>query len=224
MKNELKDTRQYNLDLMKAVAIISMVFCHPVLRLGMYTLGYGLVSGEFPDETLYAFLCQDILQFAGVALVATGIFIRIGLRESHILATGLILSVIDTAVPDVDTGHYVLNTLLGTFLYTTEETSCFCFASWYIFVASGLVFRKILQSLADKDFLYRKLQIVSGCIAAVYIASTCIFGVCFLSRNHYYYTVSPLEAAGLMSIDLFVLSSFHFLLKKDRRIRIQSVR
>jgi hypothetical protein len=267
---------------MKAIAIISMVFCHPVLRLGMYrpgyeneflyffgdtvlgdyivvahglmfamgvgivysrnngysdlvrrgikiyvlgyilnflrygvyTLGYGLISGEFPDETLHAFLCQDILQFAGLALVATGIFKRIGYRETHILFIGLVLSVLGTLAPDIDAGSYVPNMMIGTFIFTTEEASCFCFANWYVFVAVGIIFGKRLQGIADKDAFYKKLLIISGCIAAVYIALTYIWGVCFLSRNHYYYTASPAEAAGFMSIDFFVLSLFHYILKK----------
>lgn len=49
---------------------------------------------------------------------------------------------------------------------------------------------------------------------AVYLTATCIFGPQFLCRERVYYALSTPEAAGLLSIDLFLLSAFHFLQKK----------
>ena len=37
---EKTQTRLYNLDILKAIAIIAMVICHPVERLGSYIPGY----------------------------------------------------------------------------------------------------------------------------------------------------------------------------------------
>ena len=42
-------------------------------RYGIYALAGGIIEGEFMEETLYALTAQDILQFAGLALIVTGI-------------------------------------------------------------------------------------------------------------------------------------------------------
>ena len=274
--------RQDNLELLKALAIVAMILCHPVIRLGIhrvgyenefafffgdvilgdylgvahafmfamgvgavcsgknapadlmrrgvrlfflgyvlnfcrygvYTLAYGLISGELQPETLEALFGPDILQFAGLALLFTGSLKQLRLRETHMLAVGAALSVIGTAVPFVDTGSYALNWLLGHFVYTTWEASCFVFCNWYLFVAAGALFGAILQRTEDRDRFYRRLMLVSGCVMAAYVAATVKLGVLFLCRDRNYYAVSTAEAAGLLSIDLFLLSGFHFLLKR----------
>ena len=277
-----QSARHNDLELLKALAIISMIFCHPVIRLGihcagyesafwfffgdmilgdylavahalmfamgvgmtysrrgapadlmrrgvkLYLLGYalnfcrygvyaladGLISGVFYPETLEALFGPDILQFAGMALFATGVFKRWKLREGHILAVGLILSALGAVIPSTDVGNYAGNWLLGHFVVTTWEASCFAFFNWYVFVAAGLLFGTILHRAEDLDRLYKKLLIISGCVMALYLAATFIFGPLFLTRDRFYYAVSTPEAAGLLSIDLFLLSAFHFLLKK----------
>lgn len=273
--------RQYNLDLMKALAIICMVFCHPVFRLapyraayesevpfifgnvilgeylivahglmfamgvgimftrrsepsylirrgirlyllayvlnffryGMYALGYSLVTGELLGETRFALFAQDILQFAGLALIFTGIFKKLHLRATHMLLIGLVLSTVNSLLPQIDTGNYALNLILGSMIYV-KATSAFSFFTWYLFVAAGLVFGEILQKAANKDIFYRRLLPLSGGIACLYLAATCRFGMFFLSRQQDYYAASPAEALGLLSIDLFFLSVFYFILKK----------
>ncbi len=183
-------------------------------RYGVYALAEGLISGAFEPETLEALFGPDILQFAGLALLFTGVLKRLKLREWHMLAVGVILSAIGTAVPFIDTGRYALNWLLGHFVYTTWDASCFAFCSWYVFVAAGLLFGAILRAAEDRDRLYRRLMPVSGCVMAAYLAATVRFGVLFLCRDRVYYALSTLEAAGLLSIDLTLLSAFYFLLKR----------
>ncbi len=271
-----------NLELLKALAIIAMIFCHPVIRLGIHRVGYekdflfffgdivlgcylcvahafmfamgvgviytdrnspadlarrgiwlyllgyvlnfcrygvyaladGLISGVFEAETLESLFGPDILQFAGLALLFTALLKKLKLRESAILAVGLLLSAVGTAVPSVDTGSFGLNWLLGHLVYTTWDASCFVFCSWYCFVAAGLVFGSILRRTKDQDLFCKRLLIGSGSITAIYLTVTCIFGTFFLSRDRNYYALSALEAAGLLSIDHTLLSVFYFLLKK----------
>ena len=274
--------RRNELELLKALAIVAMILCHPVIRLGIHRVGYesdfafffgdvilgdylgvahafmfamgvgmvysrknapadlmrrgvrlyllgyalnfcrygvyalaeGLISGVFEPETLEALFGPDILQFAGLALLFTGVLKKLRLREGHMLAVGLALSAIGTAVPFIDTGSFAGNWLLGHFVYTTWDASCFVFCNWYVFVAAGLVFGAILRKSEDRDRFYKRLLIVSGCVLAAYLAATVKFGVLFLCRDRVYYATSTLEAAGLLSIDLTLLSAFYFLLKR----------
>lgn len=266
LKTEEQGTpRLNNLELLKALAIISMILCHPVIRLGihrtgyekeflfflgdvifgdylgvahvfmfamgvgviytknnapadllrrgvrLYLLGYvlnfcrygiyavanGLISGVFEPETLEALFGPDILQFAGLALCFTGVLKTQKLREGHMLAIGVMLSAIGTAIPFIDTGNFAFNWLLGHLVYTTWESSCFVFFNWYVFVAAGLLFGAILRRTENRNLFYQRLLIVSGCVMAVYLAASFVFGPLFLCRNRLYYAVSPLEATGL---------------------------
>lgn len=279
MKN---DERQYNLDLLKALAIVCMIMCHAVFRLAMYRPGYeneflyffadailggyvvvahgfmfamgvgiiysrrnspgqlvhrgvnilliayvlnffrsgmyylaeGLITGNMQKTVLQALFGSDILQFAGLALIATGILRKLKLKETEMLFIALILSMIGAVAAGVDVGKDVPNLLIGLFVYTTHNTSTFAFCSWYLFVAVGLVFGKILQNTQNKDALYKGLLVVSGIIAAIYSVASYAFGAWFLSVDKAYYDASPLEAIGLLAIDFFILSVFYFLLKR----------
>lgn len=282
MAAEIQSAREKNLELLKALTVVAMIFCHAVIRLGihhpgyeeeflfflgdvilgdylgvahafmfamgvglvytrrnaptdlmrrglrLYLLGYalnfcrygvyalaeGIISGVFEPETLEALFGPDILQFAGLALLFTGVLKWLKLREWHMLAAGVALSVIGTAVPFIDTGSFVGNWLLGHFVYTTWEASCFVFCNWYVFVAAGLLFGTILHAAEDRDRLYKRLLLVSGCVMAAYLAASFHFGALFRCPDRVYYALSPLEAAGLLSIDLTLLSAFYFLLKR----------
>ena len=274
--------RQSELELLKALAVVAMLFCHPVIRLGihhagyegeflfflgdvifgdylaaahafmfamgvgtvwsqknsprdlarrgalLYLLGYalnfcrygvwaladGLISGVFEQETLEALFGPDILQFAGLALLFTALLKKLKLRPLHMLAVGAALSAAASAIPFVDAGSFPLNWLLGHFIYTTHDASCFVFCSWYVFVAAGIAFGTLLRKTEDRDRLYKKLFVCSAPAAALYIAATCVFGALFLSRGRVYYAASLAEAAGLLSVDLCLLSAFYFLLKR----------
>lgn len=274
--------RQYNLDLLKALAIICMVICHPVfmfgmyrpgyeseflyifadvilggymvvahgfmfamgvgmvysrkntpvdlivrgikililaytlnfLRSGVYYLTYDIINGVHTERTLGSLFGGDILQFAGLALIATGIFKKLKLKEIHMFAIGLILSMIGTMAAFIETGDQLLNMIVGLFVFTKHGACSFSFCNWYIFVGAGLLFGKILQNTINKDKLYKWLLIVSAIIALLYIIGTIKYGMIFLSRENEYYAASPMEALGLLSIDFFLLSVFHFLLKK----------
>ncbi|MBR3242321.1 MAG: DUF1624 domain-containing protein [Parasporobacterium sp.] len=279
---EQSNERQYNLDLLKAFAIVCMVICHAVLmlgqyrpesgnefwyifadniigayvvaahgfmfamgvgmvysrknrpadqirrgvsllilayvlnffRYGMYFMAEGLITGTFAERAMGSLFGGDILHFAGLAFIVTGILKQLKLKESTILFIALILSMIGTMAASVDTHNAVWNIIVGLFVFTPNHASTFCFCSWYLFVAVGLVFGKILKETPDKDSFYKKLLIISGILTAIYVAATFACGMFFLSKDKAFYDASPLEALGLLSIDFFVLSLFHFLLKK----------
>ena len=185
------------------------------LRYGVYILTYDIINDVHNELTLLSLFGPDILHFAGLALIATGIFKKLKLEEFHMFAIGLIFSMIGTTVAStVDTGNELLNYFIALFVFPKQENCAFNFCSWYIFVGVGLLFGKILQGPLDKDKLYKGLLIVSSVIALLYILGTVTYGMMFLSAGNEYYAASPMEAMGLLSIDFFFLSVFYFLLKK----------
>ena len=200
--------------MLRGVKIYLLGYALNFFRYGIYNLGEGIFTGEFRSDILQAMFGMDILQFAGLALIFTGVLKKLKLREVHILAISGILSVIGSVIPFIDTGNYAGNWLLGHFIFTKFDACGFPFFYWYIFVAAGMFFGSILRGTDNPDRLYKRLMIVSCCVMVVYITLTFCFGVFFLCRDHEYYATSILEAAGLLSIDLSLLSAFYFLLKR----------
>ena len=281
-QEERRAPRLYELDLLKALAIVSMILCHCAIRLGLHRPGYeqdvryligdivfgdylavahafmfamgvtvnyskkdssgalfrrgirlyllgfvlnffrygiyavadGLIEGAFVADTVYALIVQDILHFAGLALMATGLFKRLRLKEAPILLIGTLLSALGGPLAFVCQGSPAADYFLGHFLVTTEENSCFAFCNWYIFVAFGLWFGAVLRRTEDTDRFYGRLLRIACPVMAIYLVLTGVFGLLFLTKNGWYYAASLPEAAGLLSIDLTLLAAFYFLLKR----------
>lgn len=281
-KEEINTSRLYNLDLLKALAIIAMIICHSVIMLGTHHSGYendflyflgdvvfgdyvavahafmfamgvgfvftnknspadyvkrgvnffilgyiinfcrygiyalidGLISGAFDEHTLEALFGPDIFQFAGLAMILTGVLKKFKLNEIHILIISLIMSAAGSFFVLIDTGNYVGNLLLGHIVTTTGDTSCFALLNWYICVACGMVFGAIIRRVENTDIFYKRLLVVSGVISIIYIALTFKFGMLFLTKQRFYYAISTAEAIAMLCTDLFLLSVFYFLIKK----------
>jgi hypothetical protein len=183
-------------------------------RYGIYALAGGIIEGEFMEETLYALTAQDILQFAGLALIVTGILYYFRLKATHILVIAVVLSMIAEPLAFQFEGSYAANYFLGFFLVTTEDESCFVFMSWFLFVAIGRLFGTVIRKKKNLDSFYFRLFIIACPVMVLYIILTFIFGPFFLCREGWYYGVSLPETLGLLSIDMTLLSAFYFLLKK----------
>ena len=198
----------------RGVRLYVLGFVLNFFRYGIYALADGLLSGTFMEDTVYALIVQDILHFAGLALMATGLFKRLRLKEVHILLIGILLSALGGPLAFVCQGSPVADYFLGHFLVTTEESSCFAFFNWYVFVAFGMWFGTVLRRTEDPDRFYGRLLRIACPVTAVYLALTGVLGPLFLTKNGWYYAASLPEAAGLLSIDLTLLGAFHFLLKR----------
>ena len=280
-KDEVNFSRQYNLDLLKALAIICMIICHAVMQLGghregyetealyifgdnvlgtyvavahafmfamgvgfmysrkntpgdlvkrgihiyilayvlnffrygIYAIGEGIITGTFREEVAYSMYNQDILHFAGLAMILTALFRKLKLKETTMLLIAVVMSAFASIVAGFTTGNTALDVIVGSFVTTTSTESCFTLCNWYIFVAIGMVFGAILKRSDNLDELYKRILPVSGIIMVIYLIATCKFGMYFLTKNQFYFSVSTLEAIGFLSIDFFLLSLFYYLLK-----------
>ncbi len=280
-REEVNNGRQFNLDLLKATAIVFMILCHPVLEFTqtrpveamgsiwyfisvyifgsylpsahafMFAMGIGIVfskkstpeflikrgvciyilgyilnalrygayplyllcsQGVWDEWSTYCFMSQDILYFAGLALILTGVLQLLHLDEKTIFIISVIMSAIGAPLAFVfDTGKYIPNYIIGHFFVTIDGwTSCFTLFNWYIFVGFGLFFGRILKGVKEVDKFYKRLLVVSLCIAAVYAGLSYFFGVFFMNKYHWYYAMSIPEVIGVISIDLLFLSLYNF--------------
>jgi len=200
--------------LRRGVWLYILGFILNFFRYGIYALADGLIEGAFMADTVYALVVQDILHFAGLALIATGLFKRLRLKEVHIFLIGVLLSALGGPLAFVFQSGPVADYFLGHLITTTEESSCFVFFNWYVFVAAGLLFGAVLRRTEDPDRFYGRLLRIACPVTAVYLVLTGVLGPLFLTKNGWYYAASLPEAAGLLSIDLTLLGAFHFLLKR----------
>lgn len=209
------------LDLVKRGIFIYIAgFVLNFFRYGIYALIDGLIEGQFAEETVYAIVVQDIFHFAGLALIVTGAFKAMKMKEWHILLVGAVLSVLGAVFAFSFNGHPAANYLLGHLIVTTEDDSTFAFLNWYFFVGFGLLFGRLLRDAKDEDKLYRIVLLVSAPVMTAYIVLSCVFGTFFLTKNGWYYAVSTIDAIGLLSIDMTMLSVFYFVCKKVPKRRL----
>ena len=198
----------------RGVCLFLLSYILNFFRYGIYALGYSIIEGEFLEDTILALTCHDILDFAGLALIVTGLFKLLKLKSIHILLIGIGLSIIGSLIAFSIHYNWTFNYFMAFFFVTTEDESCFVFFNWYIFVCVGMVFGEILKKVNDKDKLYKYTLVISLIICIIYITLTSIFGFYFLTKEHMYYACSTLDAIGFLSIDFVLLSIFHFLLRK----------
>ena len=275
--------RQYNLDLLKVIAIVAMVICHSVTVLSsarpgyenelgywmaenffgaylavahafMFCMGVGFVyskskdpktlfkrglriyilayilnfargtgymliaslfDAEYLEMVSYTFFMQDILHFAGLAMMITALFRKLKLDCHVILCISVVMSAVSQFVTWTDESNILVNALIGTFVPTSMDvTSAFTLCGWYVFVAVGICFGEILQRTENLKRFYKRLLCFSSVILVVYIAATVKNGCFFLSAEKNYYCASLAEAAGLLSIDFVLLSLMYFAVDK----------
>ncbi len=183
-------------------------------RFGIYAILDLYFKLNYSPELLSAFLFQDIFQFAGLAMILTSLLKKRNLNEISILTVGIGLSILESLIPNIQTHNLLFDLIIGSFVSAAQLPSHFTLLNWYIFVAAGMLFAQIIRRLTNQDAFYKKLMIISGILAAVFLFATVKLGMFFGNALHRYYSVSIVEAAGYLSIDFFLLSIFYFAVKR----------
>lgn len=196
--------------------------------------------------SLEEFLTLDILQFAGLALILFGLLKKLRLPDWGVAVTAVVLSVIGSFARGFNLGM-IPNQILGLFVGTETTVltaplagsepfegwleSCFPLFNWFIFVAAGYLFGKLLQRCRNKGALYA----IFGGGGAVIAAAYCAFAIPgkhgmfdgdkMLSNFYHLTTYEALICicAGMAALGLYYAIS-HILPQKLQRgiIRISS--
>ena len=200
--------------LKRGISIYILGYLFNIFRFGVYALLDYAVKVDYSPDLFHAVFFQDIFQFAGLAMMLTALLMKLKFNEMGILIVGIVLSCIGSVVPDIQTGNAFWDIVIGNFVTSTNVPSHFTFLNWFIFVAVGMIFGKIIRQLKDEDLFYKRLLVGSCIIMTVFILTTAKYGMFFLNRLHRYYAVSILEAVGYLSIDFFLLSLFFFVTRR----------
>lgn len=154
--------KEWNDIVRRGVQILLLGF---LLNLCRYTIpdliGY-TISGDremFLSSILYQTFNNDIFQFAGLALITIGIFVRLGLSDAGMLVIAFLCSIAGTLLNGIDTGNAATNIILGYFIGIEDQAgqvmSYFVYLNWLIMPVSGYVFGKRLLRMKDKVLFYR---------------------------------------------------------------------
>ena len=185
-----------------------------------YLIGYGITgdTGKYIDPLLYKVLCNDVLLFAGMALVLIALFRKMKLKDWQMAAIAFAASAAGTMLNGVDVNNALGNILLG-YLIGTEDAagmvmSYFPLLNWLVFPVSGYIFGKRLLRLKDKNLFYGILSAICVPVATIYYAVGIVYerGMFGEGQNCYYHLQFS-DAVGAILSTLGVLGLCHFLIR-----------
>lgn len=185
-------------------------------QLFLWLGGYGEEHYEAFFEELNLF---DILQFAGTAFILFALLHWLKASAHVILAVGLALSVFGSFYRELDMGSTWLNLLCYPFIgiHAGVIWTSFPLANWFIFVASGYWFGKLVRHCNDLDRLYAEIVPWSGFIFAVgatYMA-THSYGMLSEANDDFFYYLTPLDSLVCIMGALTIAGIGHFLLPHE---------
>lgn len=200
--------------------LLNCVRCLPQLYL--WLSGYGEEHHEAFLEELVVF---DILQFAGFAFLLFALLHWLKASANAVLLVGLALSVLGSFYRELDMGSTWLNLLCYAFvgIHADYIWTSFPLANWFIFVASGYWFGKLVRRCNDLDRLYAEIVPWAGftfAVGATYM-TTHAYGMFTEVNDDFFYYLTPLDALVCIAGALTIAGLGHFLMPHEPH-RIQN--
>lgn len=171
-----------------------------------FLIGYG-ITGDYEKYIAplpYRFFGNDILQFACLAMLLTGLLIRLGISDRGMLCLCLGISCLGTCLNGTDLGNAFWN-ILGGYLIGTEDAagmviSDFPVMNWLLVPIAGYLFGKKLLHVKDKRLFYGIFSTACFIVTAIYFFTGIrdrrgMFGE---GQNCYYHITTADCLAGIM--------------------------
>ena len=160
----------------RGLALILFSFAVEVLRLLPGLVNFA-ITGDFvsfyPEHShaedwqlmVVTLFWQDILIFAGMALVFLGIVIEFNVPDKFVVIILASMMVSNTFLSGMDTGNDALDIFLGYFWGTTifdgtMTTSRYPFLSWIVYPVAGYLIGNRLVRCTDKHLFYKRLGLI----------------------------------------------------------------
>lgn len=151
-----------------------------VLNFLRYGLGMIITNAVNPnfyssESIIIEILGNDILIFAGLAMMLFGLLKKIKLPGWAILVISIVMSVLGTIFKGYDLHNVWGNCLVGWFIGTSfpgaefNTTSYFPLLNWFILVAAGYCFAWILKRVEKKSRFYMVFSSFSAICIGLYI-------------------------------------------------------
>ena len=163
-----------------------------------FLIGYGITGDaeQFLTPLPFFVFGNDILQFAGLAMLAISLMMRLNLSKTAMFLLSLCFSVTGSFIRGVDLHNDVLNVILGWFVGTESEAvpiiSDFPLLNWLIVPVSGYIFGWWLQRVKDKKRFYLSFSPVFLIASIIYlfIGDHFEIGMFAEGENAYYHMVT----------------------------------
>lgn len=186
-----------------------------------YMIGYK-ISGDreqFIDPLFYRWLGNDVLLFAGLAIITIAFFRYLGLSEKAMLGIAAAMTVTSSLIGDVDTHSMFGNIFLGYFIGTDDATglviSDFPLMTWLIMPVAGMVFGKVLIRVKNKRAFYRIVSPLPLIIALAYFPIGIHFGWgMFGEGQNCYYHMKIWDVCICLCLDVGMLGVWYGLSRR----------
>lgn len=185
-----------------------------------YSIGY-LITGEYAtyiEPLLYKVLCNDILTFAGLAMMIMALFIKLKLSNVVMLIIATIMCGFGTLLNGIDVVSPLGNVFLG-YLIGTEDAagmvlSDFPILNWLMFPVCGYIFGSVLKRVKDKKLFYLTFALPALIIAIVYFALGIYFerGMFGEGQNCYYHMVFS-DVLASLCLTVGMIGVYYFIVK-----------
>lgn len=216
-------SRKVNFDqqIKRGITLIGIFFLNNTCRfLIPYLIGYG-ISGDrlqFIDPLIYRWLGNDVLLFAGMAIIAIAFFRRWELSSGTMIGISAAAAVMCSLIGDVDTGSMLGNIFLGYFIGTDDATgyviSDFPLLNWLVIPVCGYALGKVLIRVKDKDAFYRIISPPTLIASLIYFPVGIHFGWgMFGEGQNCYYHMMIWDICVCLCLDLGLLGVWHNLSK-----------
>ena len=136
-------------------------------------------SEQYFDRLPYLFFGNDILQFAGLAMMLMALLLALKLSPARCFIVGVAFELLAALIGSRDYGNEAVNVILGHFVgtYSSNEDivifSDFPLLIWFSMYAFGYLFGFYLMRCKEKRKLYQTL----GPVSAVIVTVPAAFGV-----------------------------------------------
>ncbi len=181
-------------------------------------IGYG-ITGEtekYIQPLIYKVLGNDILTFAGIAMMLIALLISIKTPRWLMMILAFSSSALGTLLNGVDVGNDFGNIFLG-YLIGTEDAagnvlSDFPLLNWLIFPLVGYLFGSVLVKVKDKKRFYLMLSPV----CAIYTISYYIYGIknevgMFGEGQNCYYHMIFRDAFASLTLIFGLIGIYYFI-------------
>ena len=195
---------------------IKMMLLGVVVNVGEFFLPHflaGTLLGMwdiFPIAGGLLLFCVDILAFAGMAMILTGILKKLRLSAVQMVITAVVLSVLGSVFRFHDFGSNVPNLIAGYFIGSAGGFTAFPLFNWFIFPACGILFGEYYRRCNDKKKMLCLWPLALAVSLAYFIRSwTLPEG--FLSETHHYYFMTTIDAAFCLVCNYGVIGFCNFM-------------
>lgn len=184
-----------------------------------FLIGY-FITGDYEqyiESLFYRVLENDIMMFAGMAMLTIAFFQKLGLSDGWMLGISLAMSLLGTFLTGIDAGTPVVNILLGCLIGTEDAAgmvrSYFPLLNWLIVPVAGYIFGKRLIYVKNKSLFYGLLSTTGLLIAVVYFTVGIIyeFGMFGEGQNCYYH-LHTLDALATLCSSVGVFGIYYLIL------------